>query len=318
MRGLVSVIAGLACCGLALAQDYPAKPVRILISHSAGSSPDLVMRVVADRLSRSLGQQFFIENKPGAESVIGAEAAAHSAPDGYTLYAGSGDAMVVNRFRFKSLSYDADKEFTPIANVIDSAPFVVALHPDVPAKTFQELISVAKSRPGQLSYGFTIGVSDILGRWINKTAGVEFARVPYRQNPQAVQDALTGQIQVLLISWPSVEQFVKAGKLRVIAVSSDKRFPTLPETPTIAETYPGLVVEGWFALYGPVGVPLAVIQRLQPELDRILRDPEVLQRVQSYGFTTSGAQTPAWVLAHMQEDVARWRKIAQDVDLQPQ
>jgi tripartite-type tricarboxylate transporter receptor subunit TctC len=157
MRGLVSVIAGLACCGLALAQDYPAKPVRILISHSAGSSPDLVMRVVADRL-----------------------------------------------------------------------------------------------------------------------------------------------------------------KLRVIAVSSDKRFPTLPETPTIAETYPGLVVEGWFALYGPVGVPLAVIQRLQPELDRILRDPEVLQRVQSYGFTTSGAQTPAWVLAHMQEDVARWRKIAQDVDLQPQ
>ena len=142
--------------------------------------------------------------------------------------------------------------------------------------------------------------------------------MPYRQNPQAVQDLLTGQIQVLLISWPSVEQFVRAGKLRVVAVSSTKRFPSLPETPTIAETYPGLIVEGWFALYGPKGIPPIVSQRLNPEVDKILKDPEVVERIRSYGFATSGAMTPDWLLAHMHEDIARWRKIAQDVGLQPQ
>src|SRR5262245_3062776 len=208
----------LACGAGVNAQDYPNNPVKIIISHSAGSSPDLVLRIVADRLSRSLGQQFVLENRPGGESILGADMAAHSAPDGYTLYAGSGDAMVVNRFRFKSLPYDADKDFTPIANIVDSAPFVVAIRPDLPANSFQELISLARSRPSQISYGFTIGVSDILGRWINKTAGVEFVRVPYRQNPQAVQDLLSGQLETLLISWPSVEQFVRAGKMRVVAV----------------------------------------------------------------------------------------------------
>lgn len=319
MHRLIMILTlGLAYCVAAAAQDYPTKPVKIILSNSAGGSPDIVMRIVADRLSRSLGQQFFIENRPGGEAMIGADLAARAAPDGYTLYLGSNDAMVANRFRLKSLSYDADKAFTPIANIIDSAPFVVALNADVPAQTFQELIGLAKTRRGQLSYGFTIGISDILGRWINKTAGIELVRVPYRQNPQAVQDLLTGQIQVLLISWPSVEQFVKAGKLRVVAVSSTKRFPSLPETPTIAETYPGLIIEGWFALYGPVGIPPIVVERLNPDVDRILKNAEVVERIRNYGFSTSGAMTPEWVQAHMHEDIARWRRIAQDLDLRPQ
>jgi tripartite-type tricarboxylate transporter receptor subunit TctC len=317
-RFVAIFIYGLLGCASAVAQNYPSKPVKIILSNSAGGSPDIVMRIVADRLSRSLGQQFFIENRPGGEAMIGADLAARATPDGYTLYLGSNDAMVANRFRLKSLSYDADKAFTPIANIIESAPFAVVLNPDVPAKTFEELINLVKSRPGQLSYGFTIGISDILGRWINKTAGVELVRVPYRQNPQAVQDLLTGQIQVLLISWSSVEQFVKADKLRVVAVSSTTRFPSLPETPTIAETYPGLIIEGWFALYGPTGIPPIVIQRLGPEIDNILKDSEVLDRIRGYGFATSGAMTPAWVTSHMHEDIARWRRIADDLNLQPQ
>src|SRR5262249_53586435 len=168
----------LACGAGVNAQDYPNNPVKIIISHSAGSSPDLVLRIVADRLSRSLGQQFVLENRPGGASILGADLAARAAAYGSTLYAGSGDAMVVNRFRFKSLPYDPDKGFTPIANIVDSAPFVVAIHPDLPANSFQELISLAASRPGQISYGFTIGVSGILGRWIGKTAGVALVRVP--------------------------------------------------------------------------------------------------------------------------------------------
>jgi tripartite-type tricarboxylate transporter receptor subunit TctC len=315
---LRAVLCALVSCNAAIAQDYPNRPVKVILSNSAGGSPDIIMRVVADGLSKSLGQQFFIENRPGGESMIGAELASRAAPDGYTLYLGANDAMVANRFRLKSLTYDPDKAFTPIANIIDSAPFVVALHPDVPARTFGELVSVAKAQSGKLSYGFTIGISDILGRWINKIAGIDLLRVPYRQNPQAVQDALTGQVQVLLISLPSVQTFVDAGKLRIVAVSSAKRFPSLPGTPTIAETYPGLIIEGWFALFGPTGIPPEVVRRLNPEVGKVLRDPEVVKRIRSYGFSSSGGMTPEWVLEHMREDIARWRRIAQDIGLQPQ
>ena len=171
-------------CNLATAQDYPTRPVKIILSNSAGGSPDIVMRIVADRLSRSLGQQFFVENRPGGESVIGAELASQAPPDGYTLYLGTNDALVANRFRLKSLPYDADRAFTPIANFVDSAPFVVVVHPDLPVKTFGQLVSVAKARPDALSYGTTIGISDVLAQWINKTAGIDIHRIPYRQNPE--------------------------------------------------------------------------------------------------------------------------------------
>jgi tripartite-type tricarboxylate transporter receptor subunit TctC len=308
---------GYVCCGLAAAQDYPSKPVKIILSNSAGGSPDIVARMVADRLSQSLGHQFFVENRPGGEAMIGAEVAARTTPDGYSLYLGSEDVMVANRFRLKSLSLDPDAAFVPIANIVDSAPFVVAVNPDVPARSFKELISFAKSHPGRLSYGSTIGISDILGRWINKTAGIALQPVPYRENAQAVQNLLAGQIQVLLISWPSVEEFVKAGKLRVLAVSSTKRLASLP-TPTIAETYPGLIIEGWMALYGPTGIPPFVVQRLNPAVDKALKDPQVAERIRAYGFTTSGAMSPEWVKANMRTDIERWRGIARDIGLQPQ
>ena len=305
-------------CNLATAQDYPIRPVKIILSNSAGGSPDIVMRIVADRLSKSLGQQFFVENRPGGESVIGAELASQAPADGYTLYLGTNDALVANRFRLKSLPYDPDKAFTPIANFVDSAPFVVVVHPDLRVKTFGELVSVAKARPDALSYGTTIGISDVLAQWINKTAGIDIHRIPYRQNPEAVRDFLSGRVQILLISLPSVEPFVQAGKARIVAVSSSKRFAGLPDTPTIAETYPGLIVEGWFALVGPAGIPTEVVRRLNPEVDKVLRDAEFLQRVRDFGFSTSDAMTPQALAERMREDVARWRRIAQEIGMQPQ
>ena len=154
--------------------------------------------------------------------MIGADLAARSAPDGYTLYVGTNDALVANRVRLKSAPYDPDKDFTLIASVIDSAPFVVAVNADVPAKSFGELVNLAKAQPGKLSYAVTIGISDTLAQWINKRTGIDVTRVPYRQNPQAVQDVVSGQVQVVLISLPSVEQFAKAGKLRILAVSSEQ------------------------------------------------------------------------------------------------
>lgn len=314
-RVVAVLVLGFVCGGLAAAADYPSRPVKIVLSNSAGGSPDIVARMVADRLSRSFRQQFYIENRPGGEEMIGAEVAARATPDGYSLYLGSNDVMVANRFRLKPSSFHPDAAFVAIANIVDSAPFVVAVNPDVPARSLPELIGLAKAHRARLSYGYTTGISDILGRWINKTAGVDLQPVPYRQNPQAVQNLLAGQIQVLLISWPSVEALVKAGKLRVLAVSSTRRFASLPEVPTIAETYPGLIIEGWFALYGPTGIPPLVAQRLNPAVDKALKDPEVARRIRAYGFTTSGAMSRQWVNANMQADIARWRRIATDIGL---
>jgi len=304
--------------GNASAQNYPTAPIKIILSNSAGGSPDIVARIVADRLGKALGQQIFVENKPGAESVLGAVAAARAPADGYTLYFAINDALVSNRFRLKSLPYDPDNDFAPIANIVDSAPFAVAVHRDVPAKTFGELMEFARSNPGKLSYGTTIGLSDTLGQWINKSANVDIRRIPYRVNGQAVQDALSGRVQILLISLPSIEQFVRAGQLRMLAVSGAKRFYKLADIPTIAETYPGLVIEGWFELMGPAGIPAEVVQRLNSEVDKIVKDPEFIERLAQFGFSTSDAMTPDLLRMRVRTETDLWRKIAQDIDLKPQ
>jgi len=304
--------------GNALAQDYPTGPVKIILSNSAGSSPDIVARIVADRLGKALGQQVLVENKPGGDSVLGAVLAARAAADGYTLYFSFNDALVSNRFRLKSLPYDPDNDFTPIANIVDSAPFVVAVHSDVPAKTFGELMELARSNPGKLSYGTAVGLSDILAQWINKSAKVDILRVPYRVNGQAVQDVLSGRVRILLISLPSIEQFAQFGQLRMLAVSGAKRFYKLPDIPTIAETYPGLVIEGWFELVGPAGIPAEIVQRLNREVDKIVKDREFVERLAQFGFSTSDAMTPHLLRMRVRTDTERWRKIAQDIELKPQ
>ena len=176
----------------------------------------------------------------------------------------------------------------------------------------------ARSNPGKLSYGTTVGLSDTLAQWINKTAKVDIQRVPYRVNPQAVQDALSGRVQILLISLPSIEQFVQSGQLRMLAVSGAKRFYKLPDIPTIAETYPGLVIDGWFELLGPAGIPAEIVQRLNREVDKIVKDPEFVERLAQFGFSTSDAMTPHLLRMRVRTETERWRKIAQDIELKPQ
>jgi tripartite-type tricarboxylate transporter receptor subunit TctC len=311
----------LACAiiaGNAHSQAWPAKPVRIIISNSAGGSPDIVTRMLADRLSKALGQSFVVENRPGGESVIGAEIAAKSAPDGYTFYLATGDTHAGNLFRLKSIPFDPDRDFVSVANVIDSAPFVVAVHPDVPVRTYPDLVAYAKARPGKLSVGITIGISNILAQWMNHSAGTDITVIPYKNNPQAAGDAVSGQVQVLLISLPSIESFVKAGKLRLIAVSSSKRFPGLPDIPTISEAYPGVVIEGWLFLVAPAGTLADIVTRMNREVDRIVKEPEVVQRIRSFGFSASDAMTTATINERVREERARWKKIAQDIKLQPQ
>ena len=305
-----------AISGHANAEDWPTKPVRIVVSNSAGSSPDIVTRMVADRLSKALGQSFFVDNRAGGQGLIGAELVAKSPPDGYTLYMASQDVYARNLFVFKSLPYDPDRDFIPVANVVDSTPFVLAVHPDVPVKSYPELISFARARPGKLSMGITIGASEALARWINVKAGTDILLVPYKVNPQAAQAAVAGDIQALIISLPSIEAFVKAGKLRIIAVSSSKRFPQLPAMPTIAETNPGVVMEGRFILMAPAGTPAPIVERVNREIDRMLKDPEVVQRIRSFGFSSSDAMTPKTLTGSIREARETWKRIAADIGLQ--
>jgi tripartite-type tricarboxylate transporter receptor subunit TctC len=300
------------------AQQWPSKPLRIILSNSAGSSPDIVARMVADRLGKALGQSVLVENHPGGNAVIGAELAAKAAPDGYTYFLSNQDTHVTNLFRLKSIPYDPERDFTPVANVIDSAPFVIAVNPAVPAKSYGELVSYAKAQPGKMSVGVTVGVSDVLARWMDFTAGTRSLIVPYKSNPQAAQDAVSGQIQVLLISQPSIDSFAKAGKLRVIAVSSSKRFPLLPDVPTLAESYPGLVIEGWLFLVAPSGTPAPIVQRMNREIDAILKQPEVVQRIRSFGFSSSDARTPQTLRERIGDVRATWKKIAADIKMEPQ
>jgi tripartite-type tricarboxylate transporter receptor subunit TctC len=303
---------------MAQAQDWPQKPVRIVVSNSAGSSPDIVTRMVAERLARAFGQSFLVDNRAGGQGLIGAEMVARAAPDGYTLFMASQDTYAANVFRFRSLPYDPVRDFVPIANVVDSAPFVVAVHPDQPVTSWPELIAHAKQRPGKLSVGVTIGASDALARWMNVLAGIDLLVVPYKVNPEAARAALTGEIQVLLISLPSIEPFVKSGKLRIVAVSSSKRFPQLPDTPTLAEHSPGLVIEGRFLLMGPTGMPAPIVERLNREVDRMLREPEVVQRIRGFGFSSSDAMSPKALAESIQSARETWRRLARDIHMQPE
>jgi tripartite-type tricarboxylate transporter receptor subunit TctC len=318
MRTLVAVLL-LAVSQVLHAQEaWPSRPVRIILSNSPGGSPDIISRMMADRLSRALGQPFAIENRPGGQSVIGADIAAKAKPDGYTYYLATDSSMVMNRFLLKSLPYDPERDFVYVANIVDSAPFAVALHESVPAASLPQLVSHAKSRPRELSIGITINNADILAQWINKAAGIDMTIVRYKENRQAVADAVAGRLQVLLISYPSIDSFVKQGRLRLVGVSSPKRFPGLDDVPALSEHYPGMVIGAWWAFVAPAGTPQAAVQRMNREVDAILKDPAMAEKIRGYGFSTSDAMTPATLAERARSGADLWRKLTTLLELKPE
>ena len=308
----------IAVAGYVQGQAWPAKPVRIYVSNGAGSAPDVVVRLVADRLSRAFGQQFLVDNRPGGEQTIGASLAAKSPPDGYTFFFATNDSMVANQYRLKSLPYDVDRDFMPVANVVGSAAFVVVANGDLPVKTFPELAAMARAQPGKISMGFTVGLTDIIAQWLNKQAGIDLLRVPYKLNTQANQEAAGGQVNSIITSYQSIVPLVSSGRLRVIAVTGSERYPLLPEVPALTETYPGTIIEGWFFFVAPAGTPVDIAQRMNREVDRIVADPEIAQRIRSFHFTPGPAMTPRAIEERIREERGRWRRIVQDIGLQAQ
>lgn len=305
---------------IAQAQSWPAKPVRVILAIGAGSAVDISARLICDRLSRAFGQQFVVDNVPGASGILGAQAAARASPDGYTVFYGAASHLVSNAFTFKSIPYDPVRDFVPIAIIADSGPFTVSVHPEVPANTLAELIGHVKSNPGKLSYAVDVssGYSIIVARWLTRATGLQIEEVSYKTMTQSVQDTVAGRTQVLVSSITAADAFVRAGKLRRLAVSSIRRFPTLEDLPTIAETVPGLQLEGWFVLVAPTGTPTPIIDRLNRELAVILKEPEIVQRLLAIGLATTGAGTPQAAGEFMRAERERWTRIVKEAGLEPQ
>jgi len=305
----------------ALAQaEWPVKPVRIISPMGAGTAIDFVCRAIGERLGRALGQQFVVENLVGASGIVGAQAASRAANDGYTVFFAPASTLTSNLFLFKSLPYDPVRDLTAAAILVDSGPFIVSVNPAVPATNMAELVAAAKAKPGSFSYAVdaSSGYGLILGQLLVRSAGVPMEEISYKAAAQAVQDTIAGRTQVMISSVPVTTPHAQSGKLRALAISSAQRFPSLPALPTIAETIPGLELAGWFTLMVPSGTPASIIERLNREVDRVLQDRELVQRMLAIGLGSSGAGTPESANAFIRVERERWGRIAKELNLQAQ
>jgi tripartite-type tricarboxylate transporter receptor subunit TctC len=310
-----------ACIGPATAQSWPVKPVKVVVSTGPGIATDTVARLLSERLSRSLGQQFVVENMAGAAGIIGAQAVARAAPDGYTCLFTGGGTLVTNIYAFKSLPYDPARDLTPIAMVTESGGFVVSVNPDVPARTLAELLAVARSRPGQLSYA--IDTSNIylviLGKLLNKVAAIDMAEIPYKSTPQALQDTVAGRTQVIISAAAPLEPFVRSGKLRRLAVSSPSRNPGLPDLPTMGETLPGFQIDGGgFAVAAPAAISAEVVQRFNRAIAAVLKEPDFQQKMLSLGQVASSGASAEAAADYLRSERERWGRIFRELGIRPQ
>ncbi len=308
----------LVAAGNCPAQGWPAKPVKVVIPNGPGSTPDVVTRLVTDRLAKQLGTAFVIENNTAGAGLVAAQNAAHAAADGYTLFVGTITSFAVNPHMFKSLPYQPDRDFVGAALVYDGSAQVVAVHPDVPAKNLAELFAFARSQPGKLAYAADRGLASILGEWMNKAAGVEVTLIAYKVPSQSLSDTAAGRTQMIIVSIPLIESFLKSGRLRVLAVSSPRRFPGLPNVPAISETLPGVSASGWSALVAPIGTPAEILQRINRATDEIVKEPDYKRRLLAFGLTVEGAGTLDSIAELFRSERARWGRIIKDVGVKPE
>ena len=300
------------------AQAWPAKPVRLIVSQAAGTSPDIAARLVADRLGRLWGQPLVVENRAGGQNVIGAQAAARSAPDGYTFFFATTAAIITNPLTFKSLPYDPAREFDPVA-MIAKSPMVVAVGAAVPAKSLAELVALDKAKPGVLSVAHEgpRTFSGMMSAALNLATGMKVLQVPYNGATPAIQDTIGGRTQIVLLSSAAVTPFIKRGDLRPIAVTVGRRVTGLEEVPTLAETYPGFDYAGWFALLAPTGVPREVILRVNRDVGQVLADSEVAQRLAGLGLILDPGP-PEALGEFLAAERVRWAKLVKEIGLQPE
>jgi tripartite-type tricarboxylate transporter receptor subunit TctC len=305
----------------ALAQSWPNRPITVVVSQAAGNSPDVLCRIIVDKLGKALGQQFVVENRPGAANLIGTQTVARAAPDGYTFLFATSAALVTNPYTFKKLPYDPIKDFVPVAMVARSN-HVLLVNPEVKANTLAELIALEKQAPGSLSMAVDgpRNISGLIAQSINKQAGTGFVLVPYNTTTNAVQDSITGRIQVTIQSASVAEPFIAAKTLRPLAVAGSTRIASLPDVPAISETLKSVDLQGWFMFMAPAGTPPDIVEKLSIEVARAINSPEVQERAPTLGFDVriGDAVTPAGAKQFLDAELANTGKVIQGLGIQPE
>lgn len=272
---LATVLLAASSAVPALAQNYPNKPVRIVIPYAPGGLTDVLCRALVEPLSAALNQRFFVDNKPGAGLIIGTAEVARAAPDGYTLLLGTDGSISANPYLYSNLSYDPPKDFTPVAMLV-FANEILMVPPNLPARNVKEFVEYAKANPKKLNYGsFGVGSPPHLAMGLlSRETGIELVHVPYKGNAPAQLAMLAGEIQAMFLSIPGPLQLLRSGKTKALAIASEQRSPVLPDVPTFAESgFPGFRVEVWFGLLAPSGTPREVVARLNTEINKVLNNP---------------------------------------------
>lgn len=292
------------------AQAYPTKPVRMIVHYPPGGPTDIVARAVAQKLTDAWGHQFVIDNRPGASGIIGVELVARAVADGYTLLFGTGGSMAIGPATGMKLPYDANRDFAPIGLVVIN-PQILVFNAAFPPNSVKELIAYAKARPGKINYASVgIGSPNHLGAEMLKAyGGIELAHIPYKGTAPAMTDLLAGQVSLMFNSMPTVLPYVKSGRLKGVAVAGAKRAPAVPDIPTVAEAgLTGYEYVTWYGMLAPAATPKPIIAKLNAELQRILTDRELAQRLAVQGADPSPS-TPEQMGRYMLEEQARWRKV---------
>ena len=298
---------------------WPEKPVHRVLSQPPGSGPDTIARLLSDRLARAIGQSIVVENKPGGQNIIGAQAVARSAPDGYTFYLATTAALVSNRYLFKEMPYDPVRDFVPVAFLAKS-PFAVMVRTESPITSLQDLAVQSRARPGQVSLANegprTFG--GILARVINARGQWQANLVGYASVGVAVQDVIGGHADAVVADLASSSQLVRQGRLRLLAVSSSRRLAGWESVPTLAESLPGLDMVGWLAVVAPTGTPAPVVARLNREINTLLADAEIAQRMSTIGPIAEPMGGPEQFGAFLSSENAKWGAVAKEIGLLPE
>ena len=311
MRKLTALFAitGAIAAAPAHAQQYPVKPVRLVVPFVAGGTADVLSRVLAQRLTQQYGQQMVVENRPGSGGHVGAEAAARATPDGYTIVFGTIGIHAAYAI-YSKLNYDPARDLQPVAMYAD-VPNILIVHPSVPAKNVKEFIELAKKNPGRLNFGTAGSGSSthMAGEWFKLVTGVNLTHIPYKGSAQAMQDLLGGQIELMFENLPTAIAQVRAGKVRALGMTSKERSPSMPEVPTVAETgVPGFEATAWFTIAAPAKVPADIIRKLNTDMNAFLKAPDMQQRWIEMGVVPLGG-SPADAEKFFVSEREKWNKV---------
>jgi tripartite-type tricarboxylate transporter receptor subunit TctC len=313
-RFAAALLACLLLTPAALAQSYPSRQIRLIVPFAAGGPADLLARVIAQEMSNDLGQQVFVDNRPGANTIIGADVVAKAEPDGYTLLMAIDGTLVMNPFLYSKLSYDPFKDFAPITLVAD-VPSVIEANNAVPANTMRELIDLEKAKPGKLNMGYSTPTSQVTAELLNMRAGIKLTLVPYRGGTTQVTGLLGGEIQLGLESVNVALPFARAGKLKILALTGAKRISLAPEIPTVGETLPGFDLGIWQSIVAPAKTPPAIINKLHAEIVAVLSREPVRQRLITAGVEPATSKSPQDFADFIRTQAEVRRKVIEAVGL---